>query len=165
MTIFYLTNIFLYVNNTFLYNSNTLIEVVYEYFWFSLRDGPLYPTDCAGSLIEFLAITSQENFRSLWQAAYKKYKKDHTSSEILSGEEVSRHLYLILFSNVLEVKKEMFYLMIHSTHFIYNYLVKDHSDIEKRKPLITFHGLFFLISSNAFLYAPSHRQDSPVVNH
>ncbi|XP_041353185.1 WD repeat-containing protein 81-like [Gigantopelta aegis] len=54
-----------------------------------LRDGPLYPTDCAGSLVEFMATTSQENFRNVWHAAYRKYKKDHTSTDLLPGEEFS----------------------------------------------------------------------------
>ena len=27
-----------------------------------------------------------------------------------------------------EVRKEMFYLMTHSTHFIYGYMASDHSD-------------------------------------
>ena len=33
-----------------------------------------------------------------------------------------------------EGRKEMFYLMMHSTHFSYGYMVKDHSDRE-RKPV------------------------------
>ena len=49
----------------------------------------------------------------------------------------------------------MFYLMTHSTHFIYGYMVsdmvKDHSDSEKGNPLLP-QGLF--------LYALSHRQDN-----
>ena len=46
----------------------------------------------------------------------------------------------------------MFYLMMHSTHFIYGYMasdihmVKDHSDSEKGKLLLP-HGLLFSISS------------------
>ena len=43
----------------------------------------------------------------------------------------------------------MFYLMMHSTHFIYDYTakaVKDHSDSEKGNPLPP-HGLLFPISS------------------
>ena len=45
-------------------------------------------------------------------------------------------------------RKEMFYLMTHSTHFIYGYMasdmVKDHSDSEKGNPLLP-HRLFFPI--------------------
>ena len=33
-----------------------------------------------------------------------------------------------------EGRKEMFYLTTHSTHFIYGYMVKDHSDSERGKP-------------------------------
>ena len=45
----------------------------------------------------------------------------------------------------------MFYLMTHSTHFIYSYMasnyIKDHSDSERRNLLPPLYGL----------YAPSHR--------
>ena len=53
----------------------------------------------------------------------------------------------------MEGRKEMFYLMTHSTHFIYGYMdgtrhmVKDHSDSERGNTLLP-HGLLFLISSN-----------------
>ena len=40
----------------------------------------------------------------------------------------------------------MFYLTTHSTHFIYGYMVKDHSDSEKGNPLPP-HRLLFPISS------------------
>ena len=44
----------------------------------------------------------------------------------------------------------MFYLMTHSTHFIYGYMasdmVKDHSDSERGNPLPP-HGLLFSIDS------------------
>ena len=43
-------------------------------------------------------------------------------------------------------RKEMFYLMTHSTHFIYGYMVKDHSDCERGNPLPP-HRLLFPISS------------------
>ena len=56
----------------------------------------------------------------------------------------------------------MFYLMMHSTHFIYGYMVsdmvKDHSDSERGNPLPP-HGLLILISSKVLLYASSHRHD------
>ena len=52
-------------------------------------------------------------------------------------------------------RKEMFYLMTHSTHFIYGYMasdmVKDHSDSERGNPLPP-HGLLFLaISKGSFI--------------
>ena len=54
-------------------------------------------------------------------------------------------------SNPREGKKEIFYLMTHSTHFIYGYmasgsLVEDHSDSERGNPLPP-HGLLFPTSS------------------
>ena len=42
--------------------------------------------------------------------------------------------------------KGMFYLTTHSTHFIYGYMVKDHSDSERGNPLPP-HGLLFPINS------------------
>ena len=45
-----------------------------------------------------------------------------------------------------EGRKEMFYLTMHSTHFIYGYMVSDHSDSEKGNPLPP-HGLLFSINS------------------
>ena len=48
---------------------------------------------------------------------------------------------------------EMFYLMMHSTQFIYSYMVKDHSDSERGNLLLP-HGLLFLINSNgSFRYS------------
>ena len=51
----------------------------------------------------------------------------------------------------------MFYLITHSTHFIYGYMVsdiimvKDHSDSERANPL-PLHGLLFPISSKVSFY-------------
>ena len=49
----------------------------------------------------------------------------------------------------------MFYLTTHSTHFIYSYMVMDHSDSERGNPLPP-HRLL----SRVLLYASSHRQDN-----
>ena len=58
----------------------------------------------------------------------------------------------------------MFYLMMHSTHFIYGYMasdimVKDHSDSERGNPL-PLHELSFRLAARFFLYASSHRKDN-----
>ena len=57
-------------------------------------------------------------------------------------------------------RKEMFYLMMHSTHFIYRvrHMVKDHSDSEKGNPLPP-KGYSFQLTARVLLYAPSDRQD------
>ena len=53
---------------------------------------------------------------------------------------------------VCEGRKDIFYLTMHSTHFIYGHMapdiimVKDHSDSERGNPLPP-HGLLFSISS------------------
>ena len=44
-------------------------------------------------------------------------------------------------------KEEMFILLMHSTHFIYSYMVNDHIDCERRNPLMPLYGLLFWISS------------------
>ena len=61
-------------------------------------------------------------------------------------------------------RKEMFYLMTHSTQFIYGYMV---SDIWLRTILIVRKetccrniGYSFRLTARVLLYAPSHRQDS-----
>ena len=58
----------------------------------------------------------------------------------------------------------MFHLTIHSTHFIYGYMVshmiKDHSDSEREKTCCCHMGYSFRLAARVLLYAPSHRQDS-----
>ena len=53
-----------------------------------------------------------------------------------------------------EGRKDMFYLMTHSVHFILRHygirhMVKDHSDSERGNPLMP-HGLLFLIYSKGY---------------
>ena len=62
----------------------------------------------------------------------------------------------------------MFYLTMHSTHFIYGYMASD----SKRENLMPLHGLLFLISSKgSFVYHPTDRIThtkafvTPVVEH
>ena len=59
----------------------------------------------------------------------------------------------------------MFYLTMHSTHFIYGYMasdiiimVKDHSDSEGETCCCNM-GYSFRLTARVLLYAPSHRQD------
>ena len=54
--------------------------------------------------------------------------------------------------SILMVMEGMFYLMIHSTHFIYGYrhLVKDTSDSRRGNLLLPQHGLLFLISRKEY---------------
>ena len=61
-------------------------------------------------------------------------------------------------------EREMFYLMTHSTHFIYGYMA---SDIWLRTILIAREetrcrhiGCSFRLTARVLLYAPSHRQDN-----
>ena len=63
-----------------------------------------------------------------------------------------------------EGRKEMFYLTMHSTHFIYGYIA---SEIGLRTILIVKEetrcrhmGYSFRLTARVLLYAPSHRQDS-----
>ena len=60
-----------------------------------------------------------------------------------------------------EGRKEMFYLTMHSTHFLYGYMA---SDIWLRTIMIVRkepHRLLLSINSKgSFIYAPSHRQDN-----
>ena len=61
-------------------------------------------------------------------------------------------------------RREMFYLMTHSTHFIYSYMA---SDIWQRTIHIAIEetcchhmGYSFRLAAKVLFYAPSHRQDS-----
>ena len=45
----------------------------------------------------------------------------------------------------------MFYLTTHSTHFIYGYMVKDHSDSEKGNPLPPHRLLLSINSKGSFI--------------
>ena len=66
----------------------------------------------------------------------------------------------------------MFYLTTHSTHFIYGYMVKDHSDSERGNPLPQHELLFPISSKGSFIcIIPTHRIThttafvTPVVEH
>ena len=58
----------------------------------------------------------------------------------------------------------MFYLMTHSTHFIYGYMASDiwlRTILIVRKETRCRHiGYSFRLAARVLLYAPSHRQDS-----
>ena len=51
-----------------------------------------------------------------------------------------------------EGNKAMFYLTTHSTHFIYGYMVKDHSDNERGNPLPPPKLLFPISSKGSFIF-------------
>ena len=58
----------------------------------------------------------------------------------------------------------MFYLMTHSTHFIYGYMASDiwlRTILIVRKETRCYHiGYYFQLAARVVLYAPSHKQDS-----
>ena len=62
------------------------------------------------------------------------------------------------------VRNEVFYLMTHSTHFIYGYMASDiwlRTILIVRKETRCRHiGYSFRLTARVLLYAPSHRQDS-----
>ena len=61
-------------------------------------------------------------------------------------------------------RKEVFYLMTHSTHYIYGYMVSDiwlrTTQIAREETLGHHIGYSFRLAARVLLYAPSHRQDS-----
>ena len=63
-----------------------------------------------------------------------------------------------------ELMNEMFYLMTHSTHFIYGYMASDiwlRTILRVRKETRCRHmGYSFRLTARVLLYAQSHRQDS-----
>ena len=62
------------------------------------------------------------------------------------------------------VKREMFYLTTHSTHFIYGYMASDiwlRTILIVRKETRCRHiGYSYRLTARVLLYAPSHRQDN-----
>ena len=73
------------------------------------------------------------------------------------------HLFFFI-TFCLEGRKEMFYLMTHSTHFIYGYMALDiwlRTILIVRKETRCHHiGYSFRLAAMVLLYALSHRQDS-----
>ena len=63
-----------------------------------------------------------------------------------------------------EREREMFYLMTHSTHFIYGYMASDiwlRTILIARKETRCCHiGYIYRLTARVLLYAPSHRQDN-----
>ena len=80
--------------------------------------------------------------------------KDHAGNERKSAATTSRVTFT----------KEMFYLTMHSTHFIYGYMVSDiwlRTILIVRKETRCRHiGYSFRLTARVLLYAPSHREDS-----
>ena len=81
----------------------------------------------------------------------------------MSGQTVCNRLHK---SNihVREREREMYYLMAHSTHFIYGYMESDiwlRTILVVRKETHCRHiGYFYWLTARVLLYAPSHRQDN-----
>ena len=63
-----------------------------------------------------------------------------------------------------EREREIFYLMMHSTHFIYGYMASDiwlRTILIVRKETRCHHiGYSYRLTARVLLYAPSHRQDN-----
>ena len=66
--------------------------------------------------------------------------------------------------NFLITEREMFYLTMHSTHFIYGYMASDiwlRTILIVRKETCCRHiGYSYRLTARVLLYAPSHRQDN-----
>ena len=57
------------------------------------------------------------------------------------------------------MRKDYFYLTMYSIHFIYRYVVMDHSTKEETH-CCHYMGYSFRLATRVLLYTPSHRQDS-----
>ena len=75
---------------------------------------------------------------------------------------VYNHLSKYLYEG--KTEREMFYLTMHSTHFIYGYMASDiwlRTTLIVRKETRCRHiGYSFRLAARVLLYAPSHRQDN-----
>ena len=76
----------------------------------------------------------------------------------------SLHINNSLLIVIREREREMFYLTMHSTHFIYGYMASDiwlKTILIVRKETRSRHiGYSFRLAARVILYAPSHRQDN-----
>ena len=75
---------------------------------------------------------------------YLTMQSTHSGSIFL--QQLLHHMHIAHRWLLGEREREMFYLMTHSTHFIYGYMASDHSDSE-RGNLLPPHRLLFPISS------------------
>ena len=66
------------------------------------------------------------------------------------------------FTTIKEGRKKIFYLMMHSTHFIYGYMASDIwlRTIVWKETRCCHIGYSFRLAARVLLYTPSHRQDS-----
>ena len=83
--------------------------------------------------------------------------------KIVEGVQLSEYkMQIVIWSAIINVvcnnrnivsleERDMFYLMTHSTHFIYGYMVKDHSDSEKGNPLPPHRLLLSINSKGSFI--------------
>ena len=78
-------------------------------------------------------------------------------------EKKMKYLYVFLQTEIHE-RKKMFYLMMHSTHFIYGYMASDiwymTIQIAREETRCCHMGHSFRLAARVVLYVPSHRQDS-----
>ena len=120
----------------------------------TLRDGALYWRGSPRSTWCTLRLTRERVVCSDWtQLAGVVSSTELTSGTVHCTRKVGNISFLNNAFNIflfIVIQREMFYLMMHSTHFIYGYMasdmVKDHSDSEKGNPLPP-HRLLFLINS------------------
>ena len=117
------------------------------------------------SLIE---LSSFSSYTYLWCPMYFLYwgviyKHSFSHTGIHNNNKFTDWILIIFFIHIPLIpnlfsilRKEIFYLMTHSTHFylrLYGvrHMVKDHSDIKRGNLLQPLHGLLFSINSTAFV--------------
>ena len=97
----------------------------------------------------------------LWPISREKLYLDLQLLALVALHWISTHNFSI------GREREMFYLTMHSTHFIYGYMASDiwlRTILIVRKETCCHHiGYSFRLAARVLLYAPSHRQDNTVV--
>ena len=133
----------------------------------SERGNPLpphgYSFQLAAKVLLYAPSHRQDN--TYYSLCYKPVMEHWLEREIAQHCTMSKRSYHEATSHSLwEGRKEMFYLTMHSTHFIYGYMA---SDIWLRTILIVREetrcrhiGYSFRLAARVLLYALSHRQDS-----
>ena len=90
-----------------------------------------------------------------WQKQIKFYQQNNCNTISFTVQcTITRHVW--------EREREMFYLMTHSTHFIYGYMASDiwlRTILIVRKETRCRHiGYSYRLTERVLLYAPSHRE-------
>ena len=103
-------------------------------------------------------------FSTCLLSAFEMIRSCSTSTSSRSGTSCYKTDMVMYLTRIMWSEREMFYLIMHSTHFIYGYMASDiwlRTILIVRKETHCRHlGYSYRLTARVLLYAPSHRQDN-----